>query len=76
VIADVRFPNEADWVRMHGGRLIRVQREVAPVAAHESERFVDELAVDDTIYNTRSISHLGDEVRRILQTGLARPLVG
>ena len=42
VITDVRFPNEAAWLKLNGGHLLRLKRAAAaPVAAHESERHVE-----------------------------------
>ena len=44
VITDVRFPNEAAWLALQGGTLLRLVRpSAAPVAEHESERYVDAL---------------------------------
>lgn len=38
VISDLRFENEADWLRRRGGMVIHIQRPDAPgVAAHSSE---------------------------------------
>lgn len=56
VVTDVRFPNEARWIARCGGKLIRLQREQAglaawPLAAHESEKRIDELRVDLEIHN-------------------------
>lgn len=42
VITDVRFPNEAAWLELNAGHLLRLQRTAAaPVAEHESERHID-----------------------------------
>lgn len=39
VMTDVRFQNEADWIRRQHGMLVRVDRQgVAPVRCHVSER--------------------------------------
>lgn len=53
VITDVRMPNEADWVKHHGGQLLRLVRDhTTPVRAHESEQYADTLPADCAIYNT------------------------
>lgn len=44
VITDVRFPNEADWVKMMGGRVVRVEGRGGldgPLAFHPSETALD-----------------------------------
>jgi hypothetical protein len=39
IVADVRFENEAEWVRSQGGRVIHIERSNAPtVEAHSSEQ--------------------------------------
>ena len=47
VITDVRYPNEAAWLRLHGGVLLRLQRDgcslAAEQAAHSSEAHVHSL---------------------------------
>lgn len=55
VITDVRMPNEAAWVKAHGGQLLRLVRDHAtPVRAHESESYADTLPADCAIYNSGS----------------------
>lgn len=52
VIADVRFPNEAQWVRDRGGIVLRINRPgVESVSAHVSEGGVPDGMVDCTITN-------------------------
>lgn len=55
VITDVRFPNEADAVRLAGGTILRVDRpETAPEPGadlHTSERGIDEIVYDHRIEN-------------------------
>jgi hypothetical protein len=44
VVTDVRFANEGAWLRQHGGKLIRLHRDLAaPVEPHESEAYIHEL---------------------------------
>ena len=52
VVTDVRFPNEAAWIRALGGQLIRLRRDQAPgVRHHCSEQHVDQLEVDVDLWN-------------------------
>lgn len=52
VIPDVRFDNEAQWVRQLGGHVVRLVRDdAAPVADHASERGVADHLIDTTIDN-------------------------
>lgn len=59
VIADVRFDNEAEWVRKMGGRIIHVERGARPeVAEHESENGVKALPEDLVLVNNSSLEDL------------------
>lgn len=50
-ITDVRFPNEAKWIRDNGGIVVRIESVFAEAAnGHESERVMD-LAADEVVYN-------------------------
>ena len=52
VITDVRFENEAQWVRKMGGRIVHVIRNNAPtVNPHASEAGVVQLPEDGVIIN-------------------------
>lgn len=54
VITDVRFPNEAEMIKKHGGFLVRVKREGLESAdwqKHESEAYIDKIEVDYTLVN-------------------------
>lgn len=52
VITDVRFPNEAAWLRQQGGHLLRLVREqAAPVHDHVSEQHTDTLEADSSLVN-------------------------
>lgn len=64
IITDVRFENEAAWVRKMGGVVIHVKRDAAPtVSAHESENgvHVAEL-LDHIIMNDGSLEDLQRDV--------------
>jgi hypothetical protein len=50
VVTDVRFPNEADWIRQMGGRLVRVMGRgglANALAFHPSETALDDYAAFD-----------------------------
>ena len=51
VISDVRFVNEAAWVREQGGTLWRIERAAPAVRGHSSEAEHLEIACDLTIHN-------------------------
>jgi len=69
VISDVRFQNEADWVRARGGVVWRVHRPgVAPVRAHASESEVEQIEPDGHIFNAGSIQDLRTIVIQALKT--------
>ncbi len=55
IVADVRFENEAEWIRHRGGQVWRVEREPATAAApHASEAGIPYGLIDRTIDNTGS----------------------
>ena len=56
-IPDVRFTNEADYIKSIGGLVIHLQRELAPAMAHASELF-DPEAADLILENNGSIQDL------------------
>lgn len=75
VFTDVRFPNEAEAVRAHGGIIASVERpSLVPdpsVEAHASEAGQDAIVPDVVIFNNRSLLDLYQEVDRKLATWLA-----
>ncbi|EIU7173476.1 deoxynucleotide monophosphate kinase [Pseudomonas aeruginosa] len=70
VISDVRFDNEADWIRAKGGVVVHLRRQVgAEVAAHSSESGITPGARDLFISNDGSLNDLYqtlDEVMALL----------
>jgi hypothetical protein len=59
VITDVRFKNEADWLRMNYAELWRVRRNgVTAVNNHVSEHDLDDYPVDYVVDNEGSIEDL------------------
>jgi len=68
VVADVRFDNEAEWVRRMGGRIIHLERpQTMSVEAHASEMGVTKLNEDIVIHNTGSLSELQQKVVELFQ---------
>lgn len=59
VISDVRFPNEAEWIRNLGGQVWRIDRPgVAPVREHTSETLVETITPDFVLDNNGSLDDL------------------
>lgn len=68
VVSDVRFPNEAEWVRSRGGVIWCVRREQAQaVRPHISESGVDSIKADWTINNNGSLDDLREVVAESLK---------
>lgn len=84
IVTDVRFENEAQWIRDNGGLLIHVTREYDPEpkswAKRQLEKFWDKPSVhaseimpefvdgDFKIYNTKSLEALKDKMDWVAQT--------
>lgn len=59
VISDVRFCNEANWIRYCRGTVVHVDRQAAiPVRAHISERGPDRMASDAILDNSGTLNSL------------------
>lgn len=73
VVTDIRFPNEADLIRKHGGVIWHVERPGAQEdggargSSHASEALVHTIKADFTIGNTGTLEHLADQVAQALQ---------
>lgn len=68
VIPDVRFENEAAWVRKHGGRIIHLTRpNTKAVEAHASEAGIVFVDTDVALFNTGTLEELQDSVRGLLR---------
>ena len=69
VLADVRFENEAEWIRNRGGEVWRVEREpTAAAAAHVSEAGIPDALINRTIDNTGA----PDNTRQMVAAALRR----
>lgn len=67
VVSDVRFPNEADWIRQQGGVIVRLVRSgTLKVAPHQSEDHSAGLAVEYTLLNNGSLQRLHDNTDDLL----------
>ena len=68
VVTDVRYPNEAAWVKDRGGMVIRVDRPgIGPVNGHESETLVGAIAADATVVNDGTEAELRDRVAEMVR---------
>lgn len=67
VITDVRFNNEALWVKRQGGRIIKIERDVEAVASHASEQGVDDDLVDYHLNNNATLHRLEYSIHRIIR---------
>jgi dephospho-CoA kinase len=68
VVSDVRFENEAEWVRRMGGRIIHLDRPQAKsVESHASEAGVKREPGDIVIHNTGSLAELQQKVTELFQ---------
>lgn len=69
VVSDVRFENEAAWVRSRGGLLVHIIRpDAVQVSSHASEAGVKQLAVDYQIYNHQGLAELNAVVDNMART--------
>lgn len=68
IISDVRFPNEADAIKEHGGIIIKIVRDdVATRDSHQSEIHIDEIKADYTIHNCQGLEELIHNVTYLAQ---------
>lgn len=66
VITDVRFENEATWIRSRGGEVWHVRRDTAGVTDHPSENGIDVRDGDRVILNRGTIAELHASVERLM----------
>lgn len=66
VISDIRYPNEAEWVKANGGILVRIHFGDrpdpllgTPAAAHKSETLMDGYPADINVVNGRGTTPYG-----------------
>lgn len=77
VVTDVRFPNEAEWIRSAGGSLVRIVRPGLDTSdEHVSETALDTWPTDYTVDNGRELVdlyHLADAIARDVMLPPAYP---
>lgn len=66
IVGDVRFENEADWIRSQGGCIVHVVREgcatIEGSATHQSEVGIESKYSDYTLWNTGTVGQLSGAV--------------
>lgn len=70
IVSDVRFENEATWIRNQGGRLIHVRRpdtEEVGVKGHKSEKGIDFKYPDIAMVNSGTLHQLYTNVQQLLK---------
>lgn len=68
VVSDIRFANEAAWLKARGGVLVRIERAVPAIAEHESEQHWPELGAEHVIDNNGSRAALCDQLDALIHT--------
>lgn len=69
VIADVRFPNEADAIKQRGGKVIRVNRHNhSAVNRHKSEIAMDNYMFDHAIYNDGTLDDFTENIFMLMKS--------
>lgn len=72
IITDVRFQNEADWIRSIGGKIVKIEREVGGATdSHVSETSVDDIVADYYILNEKSLSDYKDRAIELFKIAVA-----
>lgn len=62
VFTDVRFDNEASYIRRNGGIVVEIVRPGKIGDGHESEKGISRYLIDERIVNSGSIARLHDEL--------------
>jgi len=66
VVTDVRFENEAQWVRKNRGTIIHLERKAAPsINPHKSEAGLQRQPEDITVYNDMDLESLQHAVSKL-----------
>jgi hypothetical protein len=66
VITDVRFENEAQYIRWIGGRIWHVKRDIDRINDHESENGIMVVEGEPLIYNEGSVEELTQKVDKLI----------
>lgn len=68
IITDVRFPNEAQWIRDNGGTVIHLRRDdAAATVAHASEQGLTPIEGDYSYDNSGSIRDLNVAMAKVIE---------
>lgn len=67
VIPDLRFTNEAERIKHHGGVIIRVDRGLEAVNGHSSENGLDLSLVDINLNNRGALEEVRQAIRGVLE---------
>lgn len=67
VFTDVRFPNEAKFIRKRGGVIVNIHRECMEVSNHPSEDGLPIALIDHTISNNGSLDDYYMAIARVLR---------
>lgn len=68
LIDDIRFPNELEWLRSRGGKVIHIIRPDAKITSqHASEGLLRDAEVDAVIVNSGTITDLFENVELALR---------
>ena len=73
IIPDIRFENEAQWVRDRGGQILHIRRKDDPeINPHVSEAGVAQALGETTIHNNGSLQDLQNSVGEVVDGWKAR----
>ncbi len=72
VIDDVRFHNEADWIRRRGGVIVRIDRGIPTDRSHVSESQQLLIDADHVVDNTGNTDHLERRLDLVMRSLLQR----
>jgi len=67
VVSDVRFKNEADWIKKNGLLIKVVRDELMDFDSHESESYIDELEEDYLISNNGAKKDLNFAAKEVVE---------
>jgi hypothetical protein len=69
VITDLRFPNEAQFIKQNGGTIWKVSRDIIKnnQTDHQSEALIDDLPYDHLFDNSRTIDDLFEKVENMMR---------
>lgn len=75
LVTDVRYVNEADWLRINGGHLVALERDdhAFDTRAHRSEFEAAQLRPEHRISNSSTRAHLHDQLDVLMERLRAKP---